>query len=323
MVATVDEARADPCSHGRGLVRGAALGWLALAVLAPLAEGQSKAVDEITDLFARPSRYAGDIVTVQGLVADPRLADAPKSIAPAFAVASPRGGFRLGVVAEHAPEIGSYVTVTGELVVDPDTPKPYMVNPEVEVVTELPLWQRPLDRQSLAAAGSLAAALLAVLVLAGAWRVGRALCSPPSPERLARALARLGPIEPREPPPPPPAWMTSRGTGVDAGRLAAVVVEVRSGPDAGREFTVHKDVITIGRRADRDVALTDPTAARFDASLIRMNGRLVLRAESPSSTVAVNSRPVNEAAVTEADTIRVGESELAIRPVVTENQSNV
>jgi hypothetical protein len=81
--------------------------------------------------------------------------------------------------------------------------------------------------------------------------------------------------------------------------LPALRLRVRAGPSgaAGREFSLDRPVMTVGRRPDQDIVLDDPGVSRVHARIeITADGASILDLESTNGTL-VNGRPSGSAQV--------------------------
>ncbi len=260
----------------------------------------------VSDVILRPNRYEGLEIRLLGVVEDPSFARSPEGLQMDWALAGLEGeqSLCLGVIGEPVPALHEYVDVRGVVHVDDLDPIPYLEDPVVTIPQELPMWKRPYDRETLAAAGAILAGLTGLLLLYAALSASARRVPEVSPEAFERALARV-PVTAVD---APPAEAEAEPAG------APLTLEVRTGPDAGRTFTTSRRLVTIGRRSDRDVALTDRTVARFEASLIRNGERAIVRAENPHATITVNGHAVTEALFTPGDVLKVGETELCALP---------
>jgi hypothetical protein len=272
----------------------------------------------LNEVIARPSHYRDAELTLEGLVADPQLARAPEGRTAAFALVSPKSNMGLAIMGAEPPEMGAYVRVEGPIRLDRRLNTPYVESPDVIVLQELPIWQRPRDHQSLEAAGAILCAVIALAVIAGALANRRPRDPEPSEERFQEIVSRaVAPPPPAPTSPEPTATEPAHeGTAAPAERPApaavAMTLEVVSGPDRGQTFDVTGTRVTIGHSQDRDIALNDETVARHQATLTRTNGALVVRSEVPELIVCLNSRPVRQAEIAVDDVIRVGHSELRV-----------
>lgn len=164
----------------------AAYGWSGLcAGVAWGADPGAASEAALNEVLASPSQYRDVQLSLEGLVADPRLARAPEGRTCSFALVSPNSNMGLAVLGATPPEIGAYVRVEGPLRLDPRLNTPYIESPQVTVLRELPMWLRPTDHQSLAALGSVLCAAMACLLLSHIVRARRRS----SPRRLSSLAA--------------------------------------------------------------------------------------------------------------------------------------
>jgi hypothetical protein len=301
----------------RGLVptrvlwqRAAALaaGLLLACVVAPALRAQESAAAggplSVPDVLRDPFGYQGGTLTIRGSAGQIGWARVPKAIKANWALVPPGGGNGIAVNGADDPGLGKWVEVRGQLRVDRFEGIPFIDSPEVQVLEELPIWKRPFDRQALMALLALVLPPTGLVLLLTVARVRQRQRPQPTSEVFYR---RLGLLMTALPPAPP------RSSDEDEGLIGGtLVLTVRSGPDEGRRFRTSSPRVTVGRRPDRDIALTDRLVARFELTLLQREGRIILRPESPHSMVLVNGHPVNEALVAEGDVIRIGATELVV-----------
>ncbi len=292
----------------------ARLAWLPAALLlaaawAPTCRGQESAIGPATlgvdQLLGDVQGYQGAVIAVRGVGGQTGWARVPKGLQASWALVPPGGGPGIAVVDADDPGLGTYVEVRGEVRLDRFDDIPYLANVTVEELHELPMWERPFDRQTLMAVLAILLPPTAVLLVLTAIGLRRGQPRPPSPELFERRLREIPAAHPAAP---------AEGETVarPAATEQALVFTVRAGPDEGRRFVAAKESISIGRRPDRDIALTDRSVARFEATMVFREGRAILRAESPHTLVSVNGHPINEALVADGDVIRVGMTELVV-----------
>ncbi len=99
------------------------------------------------------------------------------------------------------------------------------------------------------------------------------------------------------------------------GSLWRLVLTVKSGPDAGRSCTVDRDVVTVGKMADCDLVLTDPTVSRRHLRIARTadDQWTVADLGSTNGTFVAGAR-VHEAIIPSGSLLKAGEVEIAFRP---------
>ncbi len=88
--------------------------------------------------------------------------------------------------------------------------------------------------------------------------------------------------------------------------------------DGRRHVSLHKPIITLGRRADNDIVLESPAVSRRHAQLRWRYGRFVLYDLSGKGRTAVNDEPVSECVLQSGDVIRLSDTFL----IYGEGQSN-
>ncbi len=87
-----------------------------------------------------------------------------------------------------------------------------------------------------------------------------------------------------------------------------------SGPDAGRNWLMDRDVLHIGSLDESDVVLTDSTVSRRHAEIIRTSDGVVLRDSGSTNGTFVGNMRVREIFLTPETRFTVGKSELAFTP---------
>ena len=94
--------------------------------------------------------------------------------------------------------------------------------------------------------------------------------------------------------------------------------KVQSGPDAPAEFPLGGSPVLVGRGGGREnqVELTDETVSREQARILkdRENGRVMLINESLTNRTKVNGAPVDSAALSPGDEIRMGATVMEFQP---------
>jgi len=127
--------------------------------------------------------------------------------------------------------------------------------------------------------------------------ISSAVVAPPQVTAPAASGTALTMIGEEMPPKPKAAAATGIFTGVEL-----VVV---SGADANKRFPVGKDTVTIGRRDDQDILLTDGFISREHAVCIRQGNDWVLRNLSDKGTT-INGEPCTESTIKHGDRIALG-----------------
>jgi pSer/pThr/pTyr-binding forkhead associated (FHA) protein len=77
---------------------------------------------------------------------------------------------------------------------------------------------------------------------------------------------------------------------------------------AGREFPLDRPVIVIGRRADQDIVLHDPSVSRAHARIDAASDRVVIIDLGSTNGTLVNGRPVGRAGclLRAGDSVQIG-----------------
>ena len=79
-----------------------------------------------------------------------------------------------------------------------------------------------------------------------------------------------------------------------------------TGPLAGSTFPISKPSITIGREQYNDIVISDPSVSRQHARLVNNGTQWSIEKLSPQNVVTVNSRSVQQAIISDRDTIGLG-----------------
>ena len=97
--------------------------------------------------------------------------------------------------------------------------------------------------------------------------------------------------------------------------LYRLVLTVQSGPDKGRTCVVDRDVVTVGKLADCDLVLTDPTVSRNHLRIARAadDEWRLYDLSSTNGTYIAGGR-VTEATIPEGAVFRAGRVEIAFAP---------
>ena len=100
-------------------------------------------------------------------------------------------------------------------------------------------------------------------------------------------------------------------------RPAAPRLRVLAGPagTAGREFLLDRPALTIGRRADQDIVLDDPSVSRAHARVHVVAGETAVEDLGSTNGTSLNGRPIGpgRTAVRDGDRIQVGNALLEYR----------
>jgi S1-C subfamily serine protease len=100
---------------------------------------------------------------------------------------------------------------------------------------------------------------------------------------------------------------------IQAPRAGAASLRVTSGPLSGNRFTVGRDGIRIGRDpASCQVVLSEASVSREHAVIRAEGGALSIRNLSGTNPTYVNDRAIQEAALADGDSVRIGDSVFAV-----------
>ena len=82
---------------------------------------------------------------------------------------------------------------------------------------------------------------------------------------------------------------------------------VRNGPDVGKRCVVDRDVVTVGKRGDSDLVLTDASVSRQHLRISRMpDDRWALHDLGSTNGTFVNGTRVNQTPLSSGDRLQVG-----------------
>lgn len=93
---------------------------------------------------------------------------------------------------------------------------------------------------------------------------------------------------------------------------ARAVVHVITGPDAGEQFPVTGDVVTIGRSSDADVRLSDPLVSRTHAQIMLSETPLVRDSGSAHGTTVSGRTATSVTAVDWGEPIHLGDTTIKV-----------
>src|SRR6266487_4442874 len=79
-----------------------------------------------------------------------------------------------------------------------------------------------------------------------------------------------------------------------------------TGPLAGSIYQITKPLTTIGREPDNDIIISDPSVSRQHARLVNNRGQWSIEKLAPQNLVTVNQRDVQQATISDRDTIGLG-----------------
>jgi pSer/pThr/pTyr-binding forkhead associated (FHA) protein len=287
-------------------------------LVACLTAGSAEADDrKVSDLLEAPSRYWDTTVSIAGRVADrrPETVGATRGI---YTVADDSGSEPIAVRTSDLPAVGQSLIVVGVVIQDPDRPDRPMLQ---ELRRTVPR-SSALLRTLLIGGGALFLLLLVVFLIL--------LMRPPE-----RESGRLR--EDARPAPPgavtatsaaatgfETATMDTPGRNPDAQEtqvfmsLGAELVVTR-GPDKGRRFPLHKQIMTVGRAGGRknDIELTDSTVSKEQAAIYfdGRNREFSIGNQSRTNPTLVDGAAVEErVALGDRSTVEMGTTVLELRP---------
>ena len=90
------------------------------------------------------------------------------------------------------------------------------------------------------------------------------------------------------------------------------VLVVKKGPDAGTNFYLEKDVVTLGRDAGSDIFLDDVTVSRRHAEIRRNGNEFTIFDSDSLNGTFVNRNRVDKAPLKSGDDIQIGKFKLVI-----------
>ncbi len=117
-------------------------------------------------------------------------------------------------------------------------------------------------------------------------------------------------VEGEPEPPPPPASTGGAVLGQDRGGASLSVSE---GEAPGREYRLHKRVVTIGRLPECDVVLADAGASRRHATIRAESGGHLLTDLGSTNGTFVNDEAIGERWLEDGDRITIGSTVIEFR----------
>src|SRR5579883_3142789 len=80
-----------------------------------------------------------------------------------------------------------------------------------------------------------------------------------------------------------------------------------TGPLAGTTLPISKPITTLGRdETSNDIVISDPAVSRHHARIVQNGSQWMIEKLAPQNTVSVNSRDVQQAPISDRDTIALG-----------------
>jgi hypothetical protein len=296
---------------GRGMKKTALIMLIAFIFMIGICSANAFADQEwIRDILEKKERYWNTTVTVVGQVLSV-TADPPGTTRGTYQIQDESTKDALTVRTDDLPPVGKTYQVTGMILQDPETSQTYMK----EIRRNPP--GIPSTVKILLVIG---VALFVILLIIFIVLLAKSRKKPPAQQTLrpaarpgvpAPGLDKTAKVAPAEAPSPPP-----EKTQIFVSLGAEISVE--KGPDKGKEFTLHKQVMTIGRPGSRknDIELTDDTVSKEQASIFYDNTKkeFTIKNESTTNPTMVNKNLVTESSLLENDAvIEMGKSVLKFK----------
>jgi len=237
----------------------------------------------ISDIINNKSRYWNRQVTVTGQV-QTTTANPPGTTRGTYTLIDDSGPVTLTVRTKDLPPLGKTYRVTGYIIQDPTNAD----NPILDEADRTSPGLPPTMKILLFGGGALFLILLIVfIVLLVKPRPGpaaQATIRPTAPPAAPTSAAPLPdqttklPTEPAAPGPAPDKTQVFLSLGAE--------LTVEKGPDKDKEFTLHKQVTTIGRPGARknDIELQDDTVSKEQTSLVYDNAAKTFSVNNESTT---------------------------------------
>jgi len=269
----------------------------------------------ISDILANPARHWNVTVTIVGQV-QKVTANPPGTTRGTYTLLDDSSTTPIIIRTKDLPPIGKTYQVTGVVIQDPTQANVPIINEINRTTPGFPLWMKYL----LIGGGSLFLVLLIIFIVLlvrpkGAARAPETIrptvrpAAPPAPSVVEPSPTRKVPTtSPPYPEPDKTRAFLSLG--------AEIIIE--KGPDKGQEFTLHKQVTTIGHAGVRknDVELTDDTVSKEQASIFYDNTtkEFFVKNESITNPTQVNQKVVTGSAILKNnDAIEMGATVLRFR----------
>lgn len=276
--------------------------WLFI-VCAPVVLAVSASAEQvwITDILANPARYWNRTVTVIGQVQ--AVTAKPEGTTRGFyTILDDSCPKALTVRSDELPPLGRSYSVTGVIIQDPDD----ATKPILKEVSRSAPGMASTTLYLLIGAGVLFLALLVtfIVLLTKPKKAAAPATIRPRPQDTVRPGPRpaasapdldkttklpSGPAAPAYAVPAPDKTQVFMSLGAD------LIIE--KGPEKGKEFTIHKQVMTIGRPGARknDIELADDTVSKDQASIYYDNTKkqFTIANESATNPTKVNGQHVS------------------------------
>ncbi|MFH1223534.1 MAG: FHA domain-containing protein [Pseudomonadota bacterium] len=83
-------------------------------------------------------------------------------------------------------------------------------------------------------------------------------------------------------------------------------IEILKGNDSGTQFRITGSRVLFGRSSDCDVVVTDPSASRNHAELVKMGEKFLLRDLKSSNGILINGKKIPESVLVDGDIFSIG-----------------
>ena len=266
----------------------------------------------IRDILERKDRYVNIEVTVVGQVLAVQ-ANPAGTTRGTFQIQDESTKDTLTVESKELPLVGKSYSVTGMILIDPNTSNPYL-----KETGRTSAGFPPTMKILLYGGGALFVILLIVfitlLVKPKSKAPAQATVRPmPRPEAAEPALDKTVKM-PTSPAAPPVPEVDKTQVFVNLG--ANIIID--KGPNEGKEFTLHKQVMTIGRPGARknDIELDDNTVSKEQASIFYDNTTrgFTIKNESTTNPTMMNKNVITSTSeLNDGDVIEMGKTILRFK----------
>ena len=266
----------------------------------------------IRDILERKDRYVNIEVTVVGQVLAVQ-ANPAGTTRGTFQIQDESTKDTLTVESKELPLVGKSYSVTGMILIDPNTSNPYL-----KETGRTSAGFPPTMKILLYGGGALFVILLIVfitlLVKPKSKAPAQATVRPmPRPEAAEPALDKTVKM-PTSPAAPPVPEVDKTQVFVNLG--ANIIID--KGPNEGKEFTLHKQVMTIGRPGARknDIELDDNTVSKEQASIFYDNTTraFIIKNESTTNPTMMNKNVITSTSeLNDGDVIEMGKTILRFK----------
>lgn len=286
----------------------------------------------IADILANPSRFWNRTVTLVGQVQDV-TANPAGTTRGTYTLLDESCPNPLTIRTSDLPPVGRTYSVTGIVIQDATSTAPILK----EVSRSAP-GMASITKFLLIGGIAICLVLLIVLIVLlvkpkqkaaapaetirpspqATIRPGPQATMRPSPSPVAPQPAPGGTMTTKIPTPPAPPYASAAPDKTQAFMRLGADIIVEKGPDKGKEFPLHKLVMTIGRPGARknDIELTDDTVSKDQASIYYDITRKIFSIANESSTnpTKVNGYPISGPTIIENDVfIEMGRTALRFK----------